>query len=144
MIWRFDMECFFGNGMFENKCACMKQLSRDTIGPSYIRIKFLITICLVCNNRTANMCHMDTYLMSTPRLDTTFEERYIDISFFGDTFFSYCLIVGYRRLSIIIHSNLCLIASIFYTKEPCFYGISGFCRITKNNSMIDLLDTMRL
>lgn len=53
----------------------MEELAIDLKLTTHIGVETFVTIGSISDDRMTDMCHMDTDLMCTARLDATFEER---------------------------------------------------------------------
>jgi hypothetical protein len=146
-IWRLYTEAFFANWMDKTQYASMEHLTSNTLMTSHVGVDLLVSVCLVSEDRTADIREVYSDLMGTPRLDTTLEQRkYREAGKFGSfgTFIFYLfvfnyLIVCHRALSRLVNSYLRFITSILNPEES---NTDRICRLrwhATDESMIDLL-----
>lgn len=116
----------------------------------HIRVDLLISVCLIPEDRTADVCEVDSDLMSTTCLDTTLEERIYRSSricfesLHPSPFTLHYPVVCHSTLPGLIDTHLGLITSILDPEES---GTDSICRLlwhATDDRMIDLLDLMIL
>jgi hypothetical protein len=64
--------------MGKTQHTSMKHLTSDTLMTCHIGVDFLVSVCLISEDRATDMSEVNPDLMGTTRLDTTLEERKID------------------------------------------------------------------
>jgi hypothetical protein len=110
----------------------MEHLASDTLMTRHIRVDLLISVCLVSEDRTADMSEVDSDLMRTPRLDTTLEERIYRSSsicfesLHPSLFTLHYFVVCHSTLACLIDTHLGLITSILDPEES---NTDGICRL---------------
>jgi hypothetical protein len=75
-IWRLYPEAFFADWMDKTQYASMEHLTSNALMTSHVGVDLLVSVCLVSEDRTADISEVYSDLMGTPRLDTTLEQRY--------------------------------------------------------------------
>lgn len=112
----------------------MEELSLDREMTSRIGILRYISIGLISENRGCIVREMDSNLMCSPSLDSTFEEGILLL----DSFSEGC-IVSDSSLTIRTHDDFGFIFGMFDPFEIHRYGITSLSWLPDDNSMIDLL-----
>ncbi len=127
----------------------MEHLTSNALMTSHVGVDLLVSVCLVSEDRTADIREVYSDLMGTTRLDTTLKKGKVDsrckiensrlVSLnFGFYILNQC-VVCHRTLSRLVNSYLRFITSILDPEESCTDRICGFGWYTRDESMIDLL-----